>query len=92
MIESDFYKLTIGQKIWWKGEEKTIKSLLTAYTYFYIEFIENTTSYKWKDIYADCSLEPPKEKKAIEINTNGNYIGAYEFIYVDGVMFKRIES
>lgn len=70
MKESDFYKLHIGQKIWWNNRFNSIKSINNQRDTLpgwikKVEFYEPYSEFfNWDDICQDCSLEPPKEKRS----------------------------
>jgi hypothetical protein len=59
----DFYKLTIGQKIWWNDVEHVIDYMNSYKPAPMIGFEESVGTKPWVDVYQDCSLTPPKTKK-----------------------------
>lgn len=63
MKPEDFYKLHIGQKILWNGVQKIIEALHMSAFGPRLVFCEDARGISWDMICADCSLEPPKEKK-----------------------------
>jgi len=61
MQQEDFYKLTIGQKIWHNGEQRAIDSLDGSGDF--ITFKETGYNvFDWRSICQDCSLTAPKKK------------------------------
>lgn len=64
MVESDFYKLHIDQKVWYKGEEVTVRTLKKLFDgVIRIYFNKEHIGYDFLEIMHDLSFEPPKKKK-----------------------------
>jgi hypothetical protein len=70
MKKEDFYKLHVGQIIWWRGKRKKIRGINKATRWpLNIMFEENYNGLNWELIMEDCSLEEDaREEKTNDTN------------------------
>lgn len=64
MKPEDFYKLTIGQTIWYNDKEVEIGSLVTTegLQARKIHFVHDYHDYNWIEMYDLCSFTAPERK------------------------------
>ena len=62
MQKSDFYKLTIGMKVWFKGEEKEIDYLQDVDGRLSLSFYKQVPTYYFTDIMHELEFEKPECK------------------------------